>query len=376
VTINGTGTGVGGGGDAIFPAAAANWQFQKVVDWNAVGAGSFIAVDEWQNSTPNAIHSHLSKIICKVKTKFDNASVSAAAITIVVTNPTDNVFYAFSKVLVDNEAKIFIGIAGSDTTSWWSPRINYASANNSAIKRALNYDNPGNNAAGYCNISAKYLCSEGKVLTHLLDSNQKILKDNIHQLLTKARTINNDINHSHIKLIVLHIGTTMDPCAICTRCLVGLSMYANNEADKSAFFKKTGDGAIGGNTTNATKFLIEISSCGHYAAKNAADNFNAYGFGNCSHTECAGHNNIAQIVNINTNTPIGVGVAANRLYLPSGDGTEADWQFASSFPPYIVFGRMSDTDPYGIAAAPETTHPHHIGAAAGQHVVVNLQNIQ
>lgn len=148
----------------------------------------------------------------------------------------------------------------------------------------------------------------------------------------------------------------MDPCAICTRCLVGLSKYTNGNIDN--FLRSTDPGSPNG-TMNNSKFLVEVSSNRHYAtaiqynsygvqlADDRQDNFAAFGCGNCSHTECAGHDGgEANPINISLNFPL-----ITALAIPYG--VPPNWVLSTTFPPYVVFGRANNA--YNIDA------PAHCG---------------
>lgn len=127
----------------------------------------------------------------------------------------------------------------------------------------------------------------------------------------------------------------MDPCAICTKCLVGVSKGINQNVDY--FLRSIVPGAPAGNMNNA-KFFIEVSSNEHYATTNVSqDNFAVFGCGKCSHTECAGHDGgEANQINISLNFPF-----VSALAIPYG--TPINWSLSRTFPPYVVFGRVNST---------------------------------
>lgn len=319
-------------GQAILPQ---NWWFSPISD---IANGNFVKknVKRYYNGgalDSNFIHSHLAKIADKIKQINNCASATTAAITIVVEN-TPNNYSAFSKVVVDNNKIPYV-----------------ATTNGNAQNNVLNYINHDSNAISRnisgvinCNIpNGRYRCTEGRLLSMLIAGNSAVFKQTIRDLLLKAQIQTPTVDYHSIKLIVLHIGTTMDPCAICTRCLVGVSKCINENIDN--FLRSTVQGAPAGNMQNA-KFFIEVSSNGHYNdGGNQNDSFMHYACGNCSHTECAGHDGGEAIpINISLNFP-----SVGELAIPYG--ILSNWVLSRTFPPYVVFGRVNNAT-YSITQPP------------------------
>ena len=282
--------------------------------------------------SPNSIHAHLAKIADKVKEINKSASVTTAAVTIVVENGGN--YYAFSE-MINLQGKPYVA-----TIKGMNPRNFIIAINDKASDIKTNI-----NSMIDCNIpDRKYSCSEGKILSILTTNQLAIFKNTISDLLGQAqqKCNNNNLNYGSIRLVVLHIGTTMDPCAICTRCLVGISEHINENID--SYLRSTIQGSPGGSMNNA-KFLMEVSSNGHYpTSTNSQDNFAAFGCGNCSHTECAGHDGgEANPINVSLNFSLIAGLA-----IPYG--VPSNWVLSTSFPPYVVFGRTDDS--YNVVNAP------------------------
>ncbi|MDR1560769.1 MAG: hypothetical protein LBS23_00205 [Holosporaceae bacterium] len=252
-----------------------NWEFNGVIQWNTLQHPEifFMPAANWQqNATPDIIHRHLANIVHNVNRihRWSCVSASAAAVTIVVENPVGT-FNAYSKVITSNANRVYVA------------KIEAGNITNDVITYCVNNVNVDafNELLG-CNLLHGYNCTEGKLLYNILQAIR--LGWNIDQLLVRA---GGGANRQAIRLIVLHIGTSMDPCARCTRCLAGLSRRINygNNTDAQ-------DNPRGLNNFNGinAKFLIEVSSGGHYLTKSTeVDNFARYGYGLCSHTECAGH---------------------------------------------------------------------------------------
>ena len=84
-------------GQAILPQ---NWWFMPVIYYDR-RAGFASSNIYYNNYSSNLIHSHLAKIVDKIKQINHCASATAVAITIVVENIPNN-YSAFSKIVVDN----------------------------------------------------------------------------------------------------------------------------------------------------------------------------------------------------------------------------------------------------------------------------------
>lgn len=306
-------------GQQILPQ---NWWFMPVVSYDR--GADFVSSNEYRNNySPDLIHSHLAGIADKVKAINGCASTSAAAITIVVENEGN--YYAFSKTMSFQNKPCVA------TTYGENPRKVVNSIPHSAdlIKRNIN------NIID-CNIpEGVYSCSEGKILSKLTEGKLAMFKETIKDLLLQARQKcqNNNLNYDSVKSVVLHIGTTMDPCAICTRCLVGISKRINENID--SYLRSTIQDSPEGRMSNA-KFLVEVSSNGHYLTTgDYNDNFAAFGCGKCSHTECAGHDGgEGNSINVSLDFP-----STTTLAIPYG--VPPNWTLSNTFPPYVVFGRIN-----------------------------------
>ena len=272
-----------------------NWVFDGVIQWNTPQSPEIFSrptAVNWQaNTSSNMIHRHLANIVHNVNRihRWKCVSVSAAAVTIVVENPA-GVFNAYSKILTNNQNNVYVSaIYEADTTN-----INLQ-------QHVFSYfsvtDVENLNSFLSSNLPIGYNCTEGRLIYNILQATR--LRWNIDQLLTRA---GQDGHPETIKLIVLHIGTSMDPCARCTRCLAGLSRRINYGNNTDVLDNPRGLNNF--NSINA-KFLIEVSSGGHYLTTTAyADNFARYGYGLCSHTECAGHDGQeGAVINIQLRNP-------------------------------------------------------------------------
>ncbi len=87
--------------------------------------------------------------------------------------------------------------------------------------------------------------------------------------------------------------------------------------------------------------MVEVSSNGHYAIPAREKyNFSAYGFGECSHAECAGHDGHEHnLINIILNNPSDCTIVADYNGIV-GVGAN-NWNFSHHYPPYIIFARTN-----------------------------------
>jgi hypothetical protein len=328
-------------GQQILPQ---NWWFQPIVHYDDVAEDFANVVMYRNNHSANLIHSHLSKTVnkvCELQTYVDLfrfptpppvnncRSATVAAITVVI--EYNGQLYAFSKLIDINDKPI--------VTINLTIRQPFNGVDLFSVLDGLSVPNFVNLN---CNLPPHgYECTEGKILSQLLDNNFVLLKNEIGKLLSKSKnTISRSINYSHIKLMTLHIGTSMDPCAICTRSLVGLSRYLNAGNNIQSL-------ELGGAGQLDAKFLVEISSNGHYSTSpsfypgdgmrpdDQQDNF-AKWCGNCSHTECAGHDG-AEGMPIDIHLG-GVAYPPEPMAVPYG--SMSNWRLPYVFPYYTVFGRM------------------------------------
>ncbi len=354
-------------GHSILPE---NWWFNRVVQVNEsngllepcndfVRNIVFYDHGKYRSISPNFIHSHLAKIADKVKQINGCASATTAAVTMVIENSGN--YYAFSKILC-NDSNQIIATRTLTNNGNVNEIISYPDFTAINIRNTIETTLPIINS----NIPNpnKYSCSEGQIVAKIKSNNFELVKRIIKELLMKAKQqYGNEINYNNIKLVVLHIGTTMDPCAICTRCLVGLSKYTNGSIDN--FLRCTDPGSPDG-TINNSKFFVEVSSNGHYAtaiqynrttgmqlSDDRQDNFAAFGCGNCSHTECAGHDGgEANPINVSLNFSSIAGLA-----IPYG--IPSNWVLSTTFPPYVVFGRANNA--YNVDNAPAHCGiPNHV----------------
>lgn len=318
------------------PISPEKWWFSPIANVAEAANNNLVKQDVSCNGntlSSNSIHSHLAKIADKVKQINGCASVTTAAVTIVIENSEG--CYAFSKMLCNDSNQI---IATRTLTNNGNSNeiVSYPDFTATDIRNTIEETPPVIDS----NIPNRYSCSEGQMVAKIKSNNFELVKRVINELLTESRGhCGSTINYSNIKLVVLHIGTTMDPCAICTRCIVGLSKYVNENIDN---FLRSADQRTSDGTLNNSKFLVEVSSNGHYATArqygrtmDKQDNFAAFGCGNCSHTECAGHDGgEANPINVSLNFPSIVGLAVPY-------GTTQNWMLSKTFPPYVVFGRIN-----------------------------------
>lgn len=167
------------------------------------------------------------------------------------------------------------------------------------------------------------------------------------------------ITLNNIVLVVLHIHSHYDPCAKCSKALSGLSRQMNmpaagglntqsqamtdllNGVPFAVFGAAAGFVGIANLIANlragATKFIVEVSSDSAYLHQ-----------GNqCSFAELSGHdNNIANIatIDVNPGAPVAINFAAianQGLSIPNGLVAGNNWSFPTTFPPYVIYGRIT-----------------------------------
>lgn len=322
--------------------APANWWFNKIVRFEPAPENSFLdtdvrgaRIDYQNNSSANDIHTYLAEIARNVATQNRATVAVSAAITIVIEN--GRVLHAFSKVLTNERDIVLIAFNGGVQNVG---NLLYALHNPTTIRNNLKPLDPLNlpfpSRLGGKNVG--YGCSEGKILSMLVADNFLLFKSQIKNLLTQASTQLDDrtLNCGSIHTIILHINTTMDPCAICTRCLVGLSKYLNDGHIGS--LKPT---RVAG--TLSANFFIEVSSNGLYLGSNddAIGSFTGYFAGiRSSHAECGGHDGQeSRPINLQPKGSVLFPGPDNFLYiLPGGI---KPWRFNHTFPPYIAFCRLN-----------------------------------
>ncbi len=354
-------------GNDIVPA---NWWFNKVVRFNPAPVNGFsdidgeTKIDYTNNASANDIHAHLAEIAWNLKNLNEVALqeegitktivAAAAAITIVIEHSGQ--FYAFSKVLSPKKGAF---VALNSKPKGRQRNLSYISINANEVRANLlnrinvNLPFPGEIVPGLEQYIG-YGCSEGKILSMLVANNFSLFKSQIQSLLTQVRTQLRDetINCDSIHTIILHINTTMDPCAICTRCMVGLSKYLN-EGQNIRSLQSTSIGSI-----LSANFFIEVSSNDRYLGSNmdTIGSFTGYS-GQSSHAECGGHDG-QETTLINLQPKGGVlfpDPDNSLLVLPGG---MKSWRFNNTFPPYIVFGRVNIRPPLQVTVVPGACATH------------------
>lgn len=327
--------------------APANWWFNKVVRFNPAPVNNFLYTDDsgtridyTNNASADDIHTYLAEIARNVATQNKATVAVSVAITIVIEN--GGVLHAFSKVLTnENGEDGNLVIASFNRGEQNVQNLLYALHNPTTIRNNLKPLDPLNlpfpSRLGGKNVG--YGCSEGKILSMLVADNFLLFKSQIKNLLTQASTQLDDrtLNCGSIHTIILHINTTMDPCAICTRCLVGLSKYLNDGQNIQSLQPTNIGGALSAN------LFIEVSSNGRYLGsnRNAIGSFTGYFAGiRSSHAECGGHDGQEEThINLRPKGSVLFPGPDNFLYiLPGGI---KPWRFNHTFPPYIAFCRLN-----------------------------------
>lgn len=287
-----------------------DWMFEPVVDVDGVNLQpvrrrgrqvNLVAANGIQRQQQaNYIHSHLSKIANAVQAQTVATNIAVAAITVVVEDNA-NQLIARSKVLSDDTNLVWIAATNDVNNEYGNYWHIIDLLGDRGIDRIIQNAPHGIN----CHLpSRSYRCTEGQIIAKLkvCDKNSPDL-GNFALLKKTVRRLRNSIaNPQNIKLIILHVHTVMDPCAVCTRCLVGLSRFINESIQNETL-------GIGGVDQN-TKFLVEVSSNNtYYPNPRGRDNF-------CNHQD-------------------------NPLAIPFGirpNGGQNNWQLRPTFPPYVVFG--------------------------------------
>ena len=343
-------------GNDIVPA---NWWFNKVVRFNPAPVNDFsdtdngIKIDYINNASANGIHTHLAEIALNVKNLNEAKVAAAAAITIIIEHGGQ--FYAFSKVLSPKKGA-FVALNSKPkgrprSLSYIKDTANEIRDNLSG-KINLNIPFPGEIISGLEQYIG-YSCAEGKILSLLIAKNFFVFKSQIQSLLTQIKTQLRDetINCDSIHTIILHINTTMDPCAICTRCIVGLSKYLNGKQNIQLLTPTGFEGILSAN------FFIEVSSNDRYPGSNpnTIGSFTGY-CGQFSHAECSGHDDQeAILINLQSKDSVLFPVPDNySLVLPGG---MKSWRFNHTFPPYVVFGQV-DADTKQVIVSPSACAPY------------------
>lgn len=168
-----------------------------------------------------------------------------------------------------------------------------------------------------------YSCTEGQLINKIFSGN--LLPRSVTKLVNKARESLGGLPaatvYNNIVLVTLHIHTTWDPCAKCSRLLAGISKQINSpEADQILqlrTFLNTQFPDGGGNPQRNlvtrlrdghARFFIEVSSNEHYTINADGDN------PECSHTECVGRDaNIGNQINITTGNILNFGAGDGKI---------------------------------------------------------------
>lgn len=283
------------------------WRFNPVIKWDE-GTKNFVSYNTYETiDGADTIHRRLNNIACNINQKNPKiANIATAAITI-VWQSSDGKYHAASEICnIDNKV-LYAMSKGKSVPYGVAQRVFDCVFE---IK-GYSFNSPG----------SSYQCTEGKIVTALMSASR--FNDFVRKL--------NVSKENNIKLIILHIHTIMDPCAICTRMLAGLSKYINKTPE-----------VLSPLPSRDFKFLVEVSSNKSYKTTPSGkelknqDNF-AVWTGNNSHAECAGHDNNENMVidvksNINVSEEIQLGIPNER--------SKENWKFAPSFPPYIIFHRL------------------------------------
>lgn len=242
-----------------------------------------------------------------------------------------------------------------------------------------------------------YSCCEGQIISRLFDANPPTIQPlgvplpapvplaplfpqiinnlvaqaNIPAIRPPGGALAFPITGNNIILCVLHIHTHKDPCAKCSKALSGLSRQMNAPAGvqnlamtalltggvfpaapppipagfipHAAFAAVATQQLIANLTAGNASFLIEVSSDTNYDL----------GAGVCSCSEIAGHdagtnviipggNEISAPVNVTIPAAMAGGdvIVNPALGIP---GIAAPWIFNSTFPPYVLYGRIGMT---------------------------------
>jgi hypothetical protein len=347
------------------------------------------------------VHRHLSNLAWDIRTQLSVAAavpdarienVATAALTIIVQDPNVPAGHgappaghlkAFTSVVYDIAAPANALMATS-TNLRAVPLIGHgAVALPGGAAAALSYAYPaGAIAAATINGPiAKFAvnpdasaCTEKQIIAKLfapgvpgIAGGLGLFRHIIDNLLGTANGLGETapITYANIKAVILHIHTTKDPCARCTRLFAGVSRQMNMQPNVAQVVQKqtagmtafllaefpmlagplgTPHNLITNLSNGNARFLVEVSSNSHY------------GVSECNHAECSGNDgNAAQVKVItcgngiiNFNAP-----AANPLVIPNIPGA-INWTFpqaaaaGQSFPPYVIFSRIGVTGVGGV----------------------------
>ncbi|MDR0632009.1 MAG: hypothetical protein LBF54_02110 [Holosporaceae bacterium] len=385
-------------------------------------------------NSPDRIHIILSNLSNSVAAAIGQNQIAAAAVTVVfrlpkgTTNPNDLV--AFTKVVKDPHpgtgqlltdapavAIPAIDKGGLPHSAKCTALINNALASmyytNEKIPDGVGISNHLKNTANSFLVPNNaleqyYSCCEGQIIARLFDTApprgvpahvgpaaalfHAIIMDIIAQANSAYRIAEGKdvISANDIVLVVLHIHSTQDPCAKCTKVLAALSRIMNGyrpEGGSQALndvLRLCPASLLNNLSAGNARFLIEVSSNREYviAANNSAT---------CSEAEATGLDGNATNVPINislTGVPLfpeGASAKAkdvtapatlnNALAIPFGPGNAHNWIFPNTFPPYVVFGRITATGQVGVVPIQHVSAgtPAHAGAGGGAVQAVDVR---
>lgn len=309
---------------------AVRWTFSRpILDNNELANNQMDGIHQYMQERVQQIFKETQEA-ANLNGGVEPCNVAVAAVTVVVENG-DHQYEAYSKLISAADDRVLACINGSNHIAP-SPSGQYCPSllSDKDIKEVLSkfdFNLPEN----------VYSCAEGKLIASLVTKDYGLLLNNLQNAYPNIVQ-----NIRNVRMIVLHIGTLLDPCAICTRVLVGLSNYLNRCIDQLKYNENDG--------FEDTKFLVEVSSSEpYYPSRLIADNYTSHYRGNgyedkTSHLECTGHDG-------NEKSPIVIGQKptgdwdSERLAIPYGIGksgkNKSNWILKRSFPPYIIFSRIT-----------------------------------
>lgn len=342
------------------------WWFAPLIQYNNDNSEFQSVPDEWHKNNFNAnalsadiIHEHLSSIAWNARLLYTNSynmdppaviihsnhqCVAVACLSIIVLDSRhDNGLNAFSRVITDEDGAMI-----AVSTAIRAPNVNYLHKAYSTVSIGKTISSSLNQKFE-ANLDA-YSCTEGQLINRCFSGD--LFAQNVTKLVNKAREVLGGLTaaevYDNIVLVTLHIHTTWDPCANCSRLLAGVSKQMNSsECNQTkqlreflnTYFPKKGNPQgrlIAHLRDGKARFLVEVSSHEHYTINAASDN------PQCSHAECVGRDcNIENQINVSTGNVLSFNAEAgnNQLAIPMGAGKSPNWNFCSSFPPYVVYKR-------------------------------------
>ncbi|MDR3285469.1 MAG: hypothetical protein LBS83_02160 [Holosporales bacterium] len=232
-----------------------------------------------------------------------------------------------------------------------------------------------------------FQCSETGIMSQLFGEYVKDKKIILPEILSEILRTEN-IKTNQVKCIVLHVHSTMFPCASCTT-LVGVISYVMNNLQKYSYVEKflvsngrssIMKGIVNNLKNGKCKFFIELSSSTHFPYNYEYDandpKYGDYGFRRlvnvkkqCCHTECVGHDaNANKRVNIETrDTKAGECRTAIQTFIPNFAANQSkNFKFKPTFPPYYIcagideYGNMFIPSPNGeVCKGSLSKHIYH-----------------